>query len=109
MSSSKDIHEFGHSTRIFSDSSFVSLDAPCSPIEPELSQEDIFAGVEELKSLLEPDDVIDFAPSDDSVNISPADSYSLSALDTIADFVISTQCPGYFFMEFEPYLRDLSD
>nr|XP_034306826.1 uncharacterized protein LOC105324497 [Crassostrea gigas] len=107
VSSSKDIHEFGHSTRIVSDSSMVSLDAPCSPIEPELSQEDIFAGVEELQSLLEPEDVIDFAPSDDSVIVSPADSYSLSALESIADFVI--QCPGDFLQEFEPYLRDLSD
>ena len=107
VSSSKDIHQLRHSTRIVSDSSMVSLDAPCSPIEPELSQEDIFAGVEELQSLLEPEDVIDFAPSDDSVILSPADSYSLSALESIADFVI--QCPGDFLQEFEPYLRDLSD
>lgn len=85
----------------------VSLDASCSPIEPELSQEDIFAGVEELQSLLEPDDVIDFAPSEDSVIVSPADSYSLSALELIADFVI--QSPGDFIKEFEPYLRELSD
>ncbi|XP_062614585.1 forkhead box protein J2-like [Saccostrea cucullata] len=108
-SSSQDIQDFGHSTRILSDTSIVSLEVPCSPIEPELSQEDIFAGVDELQSMLEPDDVIDFAPAGDFGVVLPAESHSLSALESIMDFVIPTQCSGDLFSEFEPYLRDLSD
>ncbi|XP_061187489.1 forkhead box protein I1c-like [Saccostrea echinata] len=109
VSSSQDVQDFGHSTRIHSDTSIVSLEVPCSPIEPELSQDDIFAGVDELQSMLEPDDVIDFAPSGDFGVVSPAESHSLSALESIMDFVIPTQCSGDLFSEFEPYLRDFSD
>ncbi|XP_048739629.2 forkhead box protein H1-like [Ostrea edulis] len=106
-SSSHDIHDFGHSTRILSDASIVSLDAPCSPIEPELSLSDIFAGVDELQSILEPDDVMDFIPSEEFGAVSPAESHNLSALESIADFLIPTQCSGDFIEDFGPYLRDL--